>query len=365
MSNESPLELTSSLFVCRTWHAIIVNDPTLWINIILNSKHSIDITSCLSPQNDKLAQALSFYEACIRRSKSAFLKITIDLESFSRWNDEDLDLTSLLSLFMERIRGHASRWKEFVWKANGNATGSHFKTQYFLNRLPQELPSLQQLTIIDLWDYLRYPDDRQFPTCPNLQTLSLIDSCDDLDRGEAAFFQQSVFSSVKDLALGSSWSWMDEHLRYMANFPNIHTLTLFSVGDDLSDECDITPTSITLPHLRLLRLRGWIPSELLSSVKPPCNLTVVVGHSKGTDSILSLSGTRIVAEMTILHLELSNSTNLLSPSCVFELLKSAPCLEAVYLPPPMEASIRDTFELFKSNHGYSFSICTGEAQVLR
>ena len=305
---------------------------------------------------------LSFYEACIRRSKSALLKITIDLESLLYWDDEGLDLTSLLTLFMERIRGHVSRWKEFVWTFNG----SLLTTQYFLERLPQELPSLQQLTIIELhWVKLGNPYNRQFPTCPNLQTLSLIDFSDDFDGEETALFQQSEFSSVKDLTLGNRWAWMDVDLRYMANCHNIHTLTLFGFGENLSNECDITPNSIPLPHLRLLRLRGWIPGEILSPVKPPCNLTVVVEHSEGTDSILSLSGTRIVAEMTILHLELSNSTNWSSPSNVFELLKSAPCLEAVYLPPSMEASIGDTFELFKSNHGYSFSICTGEVQVPR
>ena len=302
---------------------------------------------------------LSFYEACIRQSKSAPLKVTIDLEGFSDWNDQHFlrtNSTRLLTLFVEQTREHATRWKEFVW----NHDRSLITAQYFLEYLPQELPSLQRLTINLHWDKLIERNQRQFPICPNLQTLSLIDIWDDNDEMEAALFQKSEFLSVKSLLIGNGMAWMDIDFRYMANFQNIHTLTLASLSGDVICECDAT-SPVNVPHLRLLRLRGRVPHKVLSLIIPPDNLTVVVEDSDEPQSIDTLYGTGIAKEMTTLHVDWSESISL---SSAFELLKDASRLEAVYLSRQVEETLLGhKFEQFRADHGYSFSIYTGVVRV--
>jgi len=114
--------------------------------------------------------------------------------------------------------------------------------------------SLQRLTL-SLFDFCIpiNPDERQFPICPNLQAANLIDFWDNNDGKESTLFQQSEYSSIKDLTLGNGCEWMALDLCYMANFRNVHTPTLFSFDQDISVYCEITsPGCVTLPHLRLL-----------------------------------------------------------------------------------------------------------------
>jgi hypothetical protein len=311
-----------------------------------------------------LALALSFYDACIRRSKSALLKISVDLDSFSDWDKEKIsesNLSLLLTLFMELTGEHAARWKEFVWKHNR----SIYEPQDMLKRLPQRLTSLQRLVIGQLaWEKPINSDERQFPICPNIQTLTLIDFWDDDE--ELGLFQQSEFPTLKELTLGNinGWNWAHVDLRYMAKFRNICTLALFAYGQEVCNQCAITPSiDVRLPYLRLLRLRGWIPSEILSPIKPPDNLIVVVGDSDGTgeilDSVGTMSGTEIATKMATLRLEWSEDVIYrISISSVFELLKKAPCLRAVYLSPRVGAMIRCGFEELRSKHEWSFSVRT-------
>jgi hypothetical protein len=256
---------------------------------------------------------------------------------------------------------HAPRWTEFVWKQNDDI----FYAQSVLKSLPHELPSLQRLTISMPAGYTPITsNERQFPLCPGLQTLSLINFWDDNDVEGPTLFQQSACASVTDLILGNDWEWMDVDLRYMAHFQNTHSLTLFSFSAGISDQCTIPfPVCVSLPHLRLLRLRGWVPTEILSSIKPPENLTVIVEDSDGAgrflDSTATLSGTKIAAEMTTLRLNWSyRAINLVFLDTVFELLKSAPSLEALHLSSRVGARLGFYLKQFRVDHGYSFSVCT-------
>jgi hypothetical protein len=290
------------------------------------------------------------------------LKIILDLESFSRWGDKYVlrtNLNHLLTLFVTKIGKHATRWKEFIWKHYD----SFFSARYILRCLPQGLPSLQRFTITQLRWYKEYWEGLHFPICPNIQTVSLVNIWDESDREAPTFFQQSGFSSVRDLTLGKGWDWQSVDLRFMTMFRSIHTLTLSSSGQRTINECVITsPICVKLPHLRFLRLRGWIPNEILSSIDPPDHLTVGVVDSDGTGRFLNsfdtLTGTMVATKMNMLHLEWSDHAIKEGPlSSVFKLLNNAPCLEVVYLPPRVEVMLGHAFEEFKVNHGYSFSIC--------
>jgi hypothetical protein len=374
VSEESPLVLGPSLLVCRTWHAIVVNDPTLWTTITLDFR-AFDRLVAWSPwdisQDETLALALSFYDACLRRSRSALLKISVDLDSFSDWGEEQIlesylsveigimTLSHLLTLFMDRTGEHAARWQEFVWKHNGSIYGQ----QDILRRLPQRLTSLQRLVIGPLtYDKPIFSDARQFPNCPNIQTLTLINFSDE----RLGLFQQSQLLTLKELTLskidGCNWVYSD--LRCIADFWNICTLTLSAYGQEMyKQHRNARSIHVRLPHLRLLRLRGWIPSNILSPIKPPDNLTVIIGDYDGTgkflDSVETMSGTEIATKMATLRLEWSDDvTDRISVSSVFELLKNAPCLRAVYLSPLVEAMMGCGFEELKSKHGCSFSVCT-------
>src|SRR5258708_5875871 len=163
----------------------------LWATIIINRSVYYRL---VGPEVEKLTSAASFYETCMRRSKSAPLDVTIDLYSLSSWTNE-WELHQLLTMFMEQTREHAARWTEFVWKHN-----THFP-QGLLKCLPQELPSLQRLTISKL-DWYINSDGRQFPTCPNLHTLTLISIRNNSDGGESTLFQRSGALSIKDLTVG-------------------------------------------------------------------------------------------------------------------------------------------------------------------
>jgi hypothetical protein len=360
------LALGPSLFVCRTWHAIVVNDPALWTTITLDLRTWSRFNAC-SPRgifvDEEPAPALFFYDACLRRSKSALLKVRIDLRSFSDWGKTRIqksNLSRLLLLFMERAGEHAARWKEFIWKQNRFICGQ----QDIVNRLPQRLISLQRVVIGPLtWMPRRKSDEHQFPDCPNIQTLTLTNFYDADE--EFGLFQQSELSTLKELAFGNidGRYWMRADLRSMANFRNICTLTLFSAGRKMRYYHGTAASiDVRLPHLRLLRLRGWIPSDILSSIKPPDNLTVIVGNygtGKFLDSVETMSGTEIAMKMVTLRLEWSDDvTDMISVSSVFELLKNAPCLRAVYLSPLVEAMMGYGFEELHSKHKWSFSVCT-------
>jgi hypothetical protein len=339
----------------------------LWTTITLDVRAYGRFIAC-SPwnisQDEKLALALSFYDACLRRSRSALLKISVDLDSFSDWGKEEIsasNLSHLLTLFMDRTGEHAARWQEFVWKHNSSIYGQ----QNMLKRLPRRLASLQRLVIGQLTRQKPITSDaQQFPNCPNIQTLTLINFWDADE--ELGLFRQSELSTLKELTLGNidGCTWARVDLRCMANFRDICTLTLFATGQE---ECNrlrmAASVDIRLPHLRLLRLHGWIPSDILSPIKPPDNLTVIVGNSDGTgkflDSIDAMSGTEIATKMATLRLEWSEDvTDSISVSGVLELLKNAPCLRAVYLSPLVRAMMGCGFEELHSKHEWSFSVCT-------
>jgi hypothetical protein len=361
------LALGPSLFVCRTWHAIVVNDPALWTTITLDLRTWSRFNAC-SPRgifvDEEPAPALSFYDACLRRSKSALLKISVNLDSFSDWGKQQIsesNLRHLLTLFIERTGEQAARWKEFVWKQNDSIYGQ----QDMLKRLPRTLTSLQRLVIGPFaWEGPIKSDGRQFPDCPNIQMLTLINFWDDDD--ELGLFQQSELSTLKELAFGNidAGAWMRADLRCIANFRNICTLTLFSSGPEMRYYPGAAASiNVHLPHLRLLRVHGWIPSDILSHIKPPDNLTIIVRNSDGTgmliDSVQTMSGTEIATKMVTLRLEWSDDlTDRISVSSVFELLKNAPCLRAVYLSPLVEAMMGCGFEELHSKHKWSFSVCT-------
>src|SRR5260370_31773616 len=149
----------------------------------------------------------------------------------------------------------------------------------------------------------------------------------------------------------------------MTYFQNIHTLTLFEFGFGGTSSHKfrfVLPFRITFPHLRVLRLRGWVAKEIISILHPPRDLTVDVEDDEDArpgrilDSTSSLSGTEIAAEMTILRLELSASAAIqVGPSSIHELLKNAPCLKAVYLSPRAEVILGDGLEALKANYRYS------------
>jgi hypothetical protein len=310
------------------------------------------------------APALSFYDACLRRSRSALLKISVDLDSFSDWGKQQIsesNLRHLLTLFIERTGEQAARWKEFVWKHKD----SIYEQQDMLRRLPRTLTSLQRLVIGPFeWEGPIKSDGRQFPNCPNIQMLTLINFLDGDD--ELGLFQQSELLTLKELAFGNidGCSWMRADLHCIANFRNICTLTLFSSGREMYYYHGTAASiDVRLPHLRLLRLRGWITSDILSPIKPPDNLTVIVRNSDGTgrflDSVETMTGTEIATKMVTLRLEWSDDvTDRISVSNVFELLKNAPCLRAVHLSPLVGAMMGCGFEELSSKHEWSFSVCT-------
>ncbi len=79
---------------------------------------------------------MSFYGACIRQSNIVLLKITLDLESFSSWDDEyvsRINLNHLLMLFVTMTGKHTTCWKEFIWKHYGMI----FSAQSILRCLPK------------------------------------------------------------------------------------------------------------------------------------------------------------------------------------------------------------------------------------
>ena len=126
---------------------------------------------------------------------------------------------------------------------------------------------------------------------------------------------------------------------------------------------------VTLPHLRLLWLHGWIPNKILSSINPPDHLVVVVGTSGATwrelHSIETLTGTMVAKKMTILHTKWpKHAINRVLLNSIFKLLHDAPCLEVVYLLLQAEVTLCHGFEEFKANHNYSFSICTDRCMSL-
>ena len=358
------MELRSSLFVCRRWHATIVNDPTLWATITLNSRICAHLVARLpqgGSQNTKIARILSFYDACIRRSRLVLLKITLDLESFSVWDDTHVlrtNLNHLLILFVTKTGKHATRWKEFIWKHHD----TFFSARSILKCLPQWIPSLRRLAITQLRWCKEYLEGVYFPNCPNIQSLSLIDIWDDSDGQASTLFQQSGFSSVQDLTLSKRWDWQSVDLRWMSMFRNIQTLTLFSFGQPTNGKRVVaSPICVTLPRLRLLRLRGWVPNSILSPIEPPDHLIVVLGASDGTgrfsDSIDTLSGTMVATKMTVLHLQWpEHAIKYVLLSSIFKLLHNAPCLEVVHLSPSAEVMLGHEFEEFKAKNNYSFSI---------
>jgi hypothetical protein len=284
------------------------------------------------------------------------------MHSFSFWGkkeNSESNLGRLVPLFMERAGEHAARWKEFVWKSD------HFTyaQRDIIERLPQRLISLQRLVIGPLsWMQPVNLYGRQFPNCPNIQTLALINFSDE----GLTLFQRRELSTLKVLTLGKTdgYDWVHSDLYCIAHFRNICTLTLFAYGPEMYYQGRNTPSiDVHLPHLRLLRLRGWIPSNILSPIKPPDNLTVIVGNSDGTgrflDAVETMCGTEIATKMATLHLEWTDDvTDSIPVGSVFQLLKNAPCLRAVYLSPLVGAMMGCGFEELKPKHGWSFSVCT-------
>ena len=254
-----PLPLRHLLFVSRRFYSATVNSGHLWTTISFDSLFARHFRQL--PE-----QANIFVEQCLLRSGSLPLRLYI----------VDYDLISYASTHLHQKPEWRAlqRCTSMIWVSGGNMT----TIAKIVALLPKSLPSLQYISLSRFSDPI---DGSQFPNCPVLERVEM------LDHGKPSpLFWGTNFLHVTTLSLGNTdtEAWMNYNMTTLSQFPVLLDLTLFTeYYRAILIDGDPQPP-INFNRLQILRARGRIPpwivfASMCSSFRAAQHLTSIYGLS--------------------------------------------------------------------------------------
>jgi len=266
LCNHGPLALRHLLFASKGLYYAAVNDASLWTTI------SFDTAFFTHFRRRPLEQAKSFTEQCLRWSSSLPLCIRIDCDDAFG----DLLPGPLRALSNPKYWG-SDRCTSLIWDRD---TWDKVTAKTFITLLPKELPSLRHLSLTRFEDPT---DGIQFPNCPVLEKVEMLEHskpCPSL--------WGTNLAHVTTLSFGNHVGWVDYDIYTLSLFPSLRDLTVFTRNSRYSLHGLVFSNLEPAPpfqHLQTLRIRGYLPPELLTSlVAPALEALHIEANNKGHTS---------------------------------------------------------------------------------
>ena len=249
LSVDGPLALRHLLLVSKWFYYTVVNEDTLWTTI------SFDAEFFSHFRGRSVKQANSFAEQCLRRSNSRPLCIRIMCDGAF---ENELIAGPLQALRNPMYRGY-QRCTSLIWYHD---KWSAQKVRGIVAMLPEEFPSLQQLSLFCFRDPM---GGSPFPNCPVIDRVEILGH----NRPRPVFWGTN-FAHVTTLCFGNSSidGWANFRIAMVSLFPGLRDLTLFTDGTGAPKRLE-SQGPVEFQYLQFLRVRGCIPSEVLTCVVAP------------------------------------------------------------------------------------------------
>jgi hypothetical protein len=248
LCERGPLSLRHLLLVSRRFYSVAVNNAHLWTTISFDYSFFHHFH-----KQEQFLQAGTFVGQCLLRSSILPLCLYIDYPD--RVGDQSTLLYSVLNII-----GHRGfqRCSSLTLSNFGNKVARSHKIMSFL---PESLPSLQHISLSFFDDPI---DGSKFPDCPVLERVEMLTHLHPHPP-----FWGTTFVHVNILTFGNSSSLEDFDLVTISQFLGLHDLTLFTESRRLHLGDVDSKLSIIFKHLQILRIRGHIPSEVLTKLRVP------------------------------------------------------------------------------------------------
>jgi len=248
LCSDGPLALRHLLFASKGLYYAAVNDASLWTTI------SFDTEFFEHFRGRPVEQAKSFTEQCLRWSSSLPLCIRIMLTG--RF-DGDLLPGPLGALSTPENRG-SERCTSLIWDHSGRDRRT---SKMIMALLPKVLRSLRHLCLTDFKDPI---DGTQFPNCPVLEKVEMLDHCEPYPS-----LWGTNLAHVTTLSFGNYAGWAPYDTDTLSLFPALRDLTLFTTHSRQARTLPNPKPAPPFQRLQTLRLRGDLPQDLLTGLVAP------------------------------------------------------------------------------------------------
>ena len=245
LCGDGPLPLRHLLFVSKMFFYAAINNAQLWTTISLDS----DFINHFKRRPAKHAKG--FIKQCLLHSGQLPLSLRIV---------HLLDMATIsgpLQIFKDPKYRGAERCTSLILDCEWNSSS----IGRILDLLPRELSSLQHLSLSHFEDPV---DGSQFPNCPSLERVEILDHL-----RPSALFWKTNFAHVTTLSFGNTNSWGHFDIVTLLLFPLLHDLTLSTIqtGKDWGNFYSQLP--VQLHYLQILRVHGAIPTEVFDRLAAP------------------------------------------------------------------------------------------------
>ena len=336
---DGPLTFRHIIFVCKLWYTASMHHPQLWTKIFLDGPFFTYF------RDTPISTTCAFLEQCLDRSGSAPLSLRLgfgDLGEFRPSHDFLLETSIgrfllLLEIMEQSDRKHIKRCESLIWHC---ALESDLEAEV-LRIFPPQLPLLRFLSV----SKYEFEFDSHFPHCPSLTEVELSDHHE-----QRAFFPDQDFARVKTLSFSNNGLWMGYDILCIARFTSLEDLSLSNgVGGDpeYNQTTFHADEPLQLPHLRVLTVRGIIPTDILRQLVAPSLLKLLIeDDNKGRATIEGLH-ILIPPSCRQIHARLSPVVEGENPSWLYDLWslqKNLPQVNVFYVPKWMQQEMEDLFQ---------------------
>lgn len=306
-------DLASLQLVCCGWHNVIINDPRLWRNILLDGSYDFG----------RYKAYIQYIDICIARSRNVGLRVTVWVRKCPDMHVEDnqgaiqdgvgghespcvqlaRSLTALEGVVRYLVRQLSSNLRDlniFWWHGHTNSCHCLIENmetifKVYLLELFSRATALRNVTIefpFTLLDIIRLP--------ASTRCLVLTDTCWKVGA------RQGALNSIQTLRIRFSLlrAWRYQATRngseLWSAFPNLKTLWLMN-GDPISQTGEDEPVPLMKPSnsVTTLGICGELPAFIVPTLQfPKLKLLVVVfesgGHSLNDKLEVSSPATHLV-----------------------------------------------------------------------
>jgi len=273
--SEDSLDLRYAIFVCRSWHNVVVHHANLWTNIILGDTFQTRFRGA------RLHHGNAFVRLCISRSSPLPLHIRVQGPAYrnSRYNYAVggvlyHECFSLVKYILNSNSGEPEnlfqRCRSLSWAfdniyVDGISTDVDLAAWTFISA---SFPALEYMTMENLIVLDQHPRIGS-PRLPRLKEVTLIDHSEEFT---PTFFHDDDFANAEKLTfiVTVTSKWMNYDVTCIRRFRNVQILIL--KGGDIYDDDDVEGLDdqpVELSLLKTLTLSGNVQHSILKVIRTP------------------------------------------------------------------------------------------------
>jgi hypothetical protein len=316
LCSDGPLPLRHLLFVSKMFFNAAISNAQLWTTVSFDDGFNAHF------MRRPVEHAKGFIEQCLLHSGELplCLRITHQIKVAT--------LSGPLETFMNPKYKGAEKCASLILSG---IVGSYFILNIW-DLFPKGLPSLQHMSLSHIVDPV---GGSQFPNCPSLERVEMLNHGTPVPP-----FWGTNFAHITTLSFGNINGWANYDISTLSLFPLLRDLTLFTVeGDGWVSIRTGFPLPVQFQHLQILRVRGPIPSKVLTKLVAPALEKLHIQENVGDWEPIEALSSSLEPLCLHLHALLSESISRRNPMWATpfsKLVQKCTRLEALYVSKWME-----------------------------